>query len=83
MPSAVLRMDPGYQETAPKQLFSFKSPADVAQYVVGSDADIGGYSNARLDFDERTRAGRFFGELRTEVKPSMQVGRHDFVHLRG
>ncbi|KAG9017146.1 hypothetical protein FRB90_001570 [Tulasnella sp. 427] len=69
--SAVLRMDPGYSQSPPKTLFTFKNSADIAQYVVGSDSDIGGYSSAKLDLDPHGH-GRFSGELRTEVRPQMQ-----------
>ncbi|KAG8900522.1 hypothetical protein FRB99_005992 [Tulasnella sp. 403] len=69
--AAVLRMDPGLSEVPPKVLFTLQSPADIAQYVVGSDADIGGFSSARLDLDNEGR-GRFSGEIRTDVRPQMQ-----------
>jgi len=69
--AAVLRMDPGHSESGPKQLFTFRSPADIAQYVVGSDADIGGYSTAKLELTKEDY-GRFYGEIRTDVKPQLQ-----------
>ncbi|KAG8964796.1 hypothetical protein FRC00_001143 [Tulasnella sp. 408] len=69
--AAVLRMDPGYSHSPPKTLFAFKTQADIPQYVVGSDADIGGYSSAKLELDPQGH-GRFFGEIRTEVRPQMQ-----------
>lgn len=64
-------MDPGYAHAPPKALFAFKTPTDIAQYVVGSDADIGGFSSAKLELDSQGH-GRFFGDIRTEVRPQMQ-----------
>ncbi|KAG8932038.1 hypothetical protein FRC02_001727 [Tulasnella sp. 418] len=55
----------------PTTLFTFRSQADMAQYVVGSDKDIGGNSSAHLDIGSDGR-GRFWGEMRTDVKPHME-----------
>lgn len=63
-------MNPVYRDDSVKTLFTFRSPADMAQYLVGSDSDIGGYSTAKLDLDSEGR-GKFWGELRTDVKPAM------------
>ncbi|KAG8890756.1 hypothetical protein FRB98_004801 [Tulasnella sp. 332] len=69
--AAVLRMNPVYHDSGTKELFGFRTPADIAQYVVGSDADIGGYSTAKLELDP-TGHGKFLGELRTDVKPELR-----------
>ena len=65
-------MDPGASNLQPRTLFAFRTPADIAQHVIGSDTDIGGYSTAKLDLDANSR-GRFSGVIRTDVKPSMQT----------
>jgi len=69
--AAVLRMNPVYHNSGNKELFAFRTPADLAQYVVGSDADIGGYSTAKLELDPVGHA-KFWGELRTDVKPELR-----------
>lgn len=64
-------MNPVYHDSGTKELFGFRTPADIAQYVVGSDADIGGYSTAKLELNPAGH-GKFWGELRTDVKPELR-----------
>lgn len=70
-------MDPVANTRVPHkmQLFNFNSPEEIAQYVVGSDADIGGYSSAKLDLRENSdgsKYGLFHGDMRIDVRPQMQ-----------
>ena len=64
-------MDALNPSTAPVVLFKFHTPADIAQYVAGSDNDIGGNSTAKLELGHDGK-GRFYGEMRTDVKPHME-----------
>ena len=57
--------------TAPATLFRFRSQEDMAQYIIGCDADIGGTSTCKLDLGPDGR-GRFWGEMRLNVRSDMQ-----------
>jgi len=69
--SKVLRMDGMHASTVPKTLFTFRSKEDLAQYVTGCDADIGGTSSCTLDLGPDGK-GRFWGDMRLDVKPGME-----------
>ncbi|KAJ6631038.1 complex I intermediate-associated protein CIA30 [Mycena sp. CBHHK59/15] len=65
----------------PRTLFSFNTPTDVSEAVVGCDADIGGLSTVNFDLDttsESESVGRptakFWGHMRLDVRPEL-VGR--------
>lgn len=66
---------------APLTLFRLNSKQDIEQFATGCDADIGGTSTVHLDFDEHaernkgsgsTATGRFWGEMRLDVRPELQ-----------
>jgi NADH dehydrogenase [ubiquinone] 1 alpha subcomplex assembly factor 1 len=68
---------------APRTLFAFRTPADVAAFATGCDADLGGRSTAALALvadpaDPGVRANdgrpyaRFAGEMRTDVPQALQ-----------
>ena len=52
-------------------MFTFRSPEDVAQFVHGSDADIGGTSTSHFELGPDGK-GRFWGDMRLAVKPGME-----------
>lgn len=66
---------------APLTLFRLNSKQDIEQFATGCDADIGGTSTVHLDLDEHvgrnkgsgsTATGRFWGEMRLDVRPELQ-----------
>ncbi|KAG2110927.1 complex I intermediate-associated protein CIA30 [Suillus discolor] len=66
---------------APLTLFRLNSKQDIEQFATGCDADIGGTSTAHLELDESTKrnkgsgttaTGRFWGEMRLDVRPELQ-----------
>lgn len=66
---------------APRLLFSFNSKDDIQQFATGCDADIGGTSTVNLGVEkspERNKSigklatGKFWGEMRLNVKPGME-----------
>jgi NADH dehydrogenase [ubiquinone] 1 alpha subcomplex assembly factor 1 len=57
--------------TATRTLFSFRTPEDLRQYALGSDADLGGNSSAHLDHHPDGYA-RFWGEMRLDVKAGLE-----------
>ncbi|THH10871.1 hypothetical protein EW145_g1010 [Phellinidium pouzarii] len=64
---------------APKTLLSFNTKEDLQNYSLGVDRDIGGMSNARLDFvpddpnDPNSKGkSRFWGEMRLGVRSDLQ-----------
>lgn len=66
---------------SPQSLLSFRTRADLQNYSVGVDSDIGGSSTARLDFvaddpnDTSPNAkgkGRFWGEMRLGVRGDLK-----------
>ncbi|KAJ7510397.1 complex I intermediate-associated protein 30-domain-containing protein [Mycena galericulata] len=65
----------------PRMLFSFNTPQETSEVVIGCDADIGGLSTVNFNLDttsESERIGRptakFHGRMRLDVRPEM-VGR--------
>ncbi|QRV89434.1 complex I intermediate-associated protein CIA30 [Ceratobasidium sp. AG-Ba] len=67
----IIRMEGITPNTAPRTLFSFRTPEELKQYVVGSDTDLGGNSTARLDHHP-DGYGRFWGEMRLDVKAGLE-----------
>ncbi|KAJ7116401.1 complex I intermediate-associated protein CIA30 [Mycena epipterygia] len=66
---------------APRLLFSFNTPAETSEVVLGCDADIGGFSSVNFSLDttsESESVGRptakFHGTLRLDVRSDL-VGR--------
>ncbi|KAJ8589536.1 complex I intermediate-associated protein CIA30 [Rhizopogon salebrosus TDB-379] len=66
---------------APLTLFRLNTQRDIEQFALGCDADIGGTSTAHLELDESPErnkgsgspaTGRFWGEMRLEVRPELQ-----------
>lgn len=66
---------------SPKQLLSFRTRANLDNYSVGVDSDIGGSSSARLDFvpddpndpsHDAKGKGRFWGEMRLGVRGDLK-----------
>jgi NADH dehydrogenase [ubiquinone] 1 alpha subcomplex assembly factor 1 len=64
-----------------RTLYSFNTPADIKQFAIGCDGDIGGLSTVHFDLDERPEinksigkaaTGMFWGDMRTQVKPGME-----------
>ncbi|KAF7375183.1 CIA30 domain-containing protein [Mycena sanguinolenta] len=65
----------------PRLLYSFNTPEQASEVVLGCDADVGGFSSVNFALDttsESERIGRptakFFGNLRLDVRPEL-VGR--------
>lgn len=58
-------------ERARRTLFKFHNEADLAQFVVGSDKDIGGMSSAYMDLKGPGGTARFWGNLSLDVAPEM------------
>jgi NADH dehydrogenase [ubiquinone] 1 alpha subcomplex assembly factor 1 len=65
----------------PRLLYSFNTPTETSEVVLGCDADIGGFSTVNFTLDtesESERIGRptakFHGNLRLDVRPEL-VGR--------
>ncbi|PSS05524.1 hypothetical protein PHLCEN_2v3806 [Hermanssonia centrifuga] len=70
----------------PLTLYNFNSKADIQQFALGVDSDIGGTSTAHLDLDESTAVenekttalsplrptGKFWGEMRLGVRQGME-----------
>jgi hypothetical protein len=67
----VIRMEGVNPNTSSRILFSFRTPEEIRQYAVGSDADLGGNSSAHLDFHPDGYA-RFWGEMRLDVKAGLE-----------
>ncbi|KAJ7284658.1 NADH:ubiquinone oxidoreductase complex I intermediate-associated protein 30, partial [Mycena rebaudengoi] len=66
---------------APRTLFSFNTPAEIAEVATGCDADVGGLSTVNFDLDTTSETesvgrptGKFHGHMRLDVRPEM-VGR--------
>ncbi|KAG2347692.1 complex I intermediate-associated protein CIA30 [Suillus weaverae] len=66
---------------APLTLFRLNSKQDIEQFATGCDADIGGTSTVHLELEESrehnkgngsTATGRFWGEMRLDVRPELQ-----------
>ena len=66
---------------APLTLFRMNTQQDIEQFATGCDADIGGTSTVHLELDqspERNKGsgssatGRFWGEMRLQVRPELQ-----------
>ncbi|OAX43115.1 complex I intermediate-associated protein CIA30 [Rhizopogon vinicolor AM-OR11-026] len=66
---------------APLTLFRMNSQQDIDQFATGCDADIGGTSTVHLELDtspernkggESPATGRFWGDMRLQVKPELQ-----------
>jgi hypothetical protein len=65
----------------PRLLYSFNTPEQASDVVLGCDADVGGFSSVNFALDttsESERVGRptgkFFGNLRLDVRPEL-IGR--------
>lgn len=65
----------------PRVLFTFNSPEDIQQFATGCDSDIGGTSTVNFTLDESTErndnigklaTGRFWGDMRLEVKHGLE-----------
>ncbi|KAG8745126.1 hypothetical protein FRC10_008737 [Ceratobasidium sp. 414] len=67
----IIRMEGVNPNTASRTLFSFRTPDDLRQYAVGSDADIGGNSSAHLEHHPDGYA-RFWGDMRLDVKSGLE-----------
>ncbi|TFL04020.1 complex I intermediate-associated protein CIA30 [Pterulicium gracile] len=63
---------------AARPLFTLNSQAEVEQFAIGSDQDIGGYTTVKLELDEQRRndegkpTGKFSGEMRLQVRPGLE-----------
>ncbi|KAK9474864.1 complex I intermediate-associated protein 30-domain-containing protein [Dipodascopsis tothii] len=51
-------------------LLDMKSPADLSRCITRSDKEIMGYSEAFLDFDEKTQSTHFHGTLSLDLPPA-------------
>ncbi|KAH6909053.1 complex I intermediate-associated protein CIA30 [Coprinopsis sp. MPI-PUGE-AT-0042] len=65
----------------PQTLYTFHNQEDIIQFSTGCDGDIGGRSTVNLALDSRPEVnesigvkttGRFWGEMRLDVKPEYQ-----------
>jgi NADH dehydrogenase [ubiquinone] 1 alpha subcomplex assembly factor 1 len=70
-------------QTHARTLYAFRTPADIAQFATGCDADLGGRSSVSLALqaDPADRGvsanggrpyARFFGEMRTDVPEALK-----------
>lgn len=76
---------------APHTLWTFNSIEDLRKYKRGCDQENGGYSTVHLDLEEspevnapieRQATGKFWGEMRLDVKPSSRLSRGGFAMFR-
>ncbi|KAK7032852.1 CIA30 domain-containing protein [Favolaschia claudopus] len=65
----------------PRLLYSFNTPEQASDVVLGSDSDVGGFSTVNFALDTTSESesigrptGKFFGNLRLDVRPEL-VGR--------
>ncbi|KAJ6577386.1 NADH:ubiquinone oxidoreductase complex I intermediate-associated protein 30 [Mycena capillaripes] len=66
---------------APRLLYSFNTPTEVSEVVLGCDGDIGGFSTVNFTLDTTSETedigrptAKFHGNLRLDVRPDL-VGR--------
>jgi len=69
--SRMIRMEGVNPNTSSRTLFSFRTAAELRQYAIGSDADLGGNSTAHLDLHPDGYA-RFWGDMRLDVKAGLE-----------
>lgn len=59
-------------------LASIRTTNDLKDWAIGSDSDIGGFSQAKLEIYPENSPdagkGRFIGSLSSRVKPGMKLG---------
>jgi NADH dehydrogenase [ubiquinone] 1 alpha subcomplex assembly factor 1 len=76
---------------APQTLWSFNTKEDLKHYKIGCDQENGGNSTVHLDLEEspsinapieRNVTGKFWGEMRLDVKPSSRLNRGGFAMFR-
>eukprot|EP00842_Homolaphlyctis_polyrhiza_P000685 jgi/Hompol1/1617/HPOL_002729-RA len=77
--SSALRFDLRLRKE--KELFSFDSVEALERWVVGSDADIGGLSEAYWGFTQQ-RTALFWGKLSTEVPKNANFDRSGYAGIR-
>lgn len=64
-----------------KSLFQFKSRDDLNNWVLGTDADVGGQSEASLGITENGTA-LFSGSISTQLPPGSKVGKTGYAAIR-
>jgi len=71
-------------ERARRTIFKFANEEDLSHFVVGSDADIGGCSTAKVDLTGPRGTARFYGNLSLDVQPKYKdkLKKSGYVGLR-
>ncbi|KAI9341544.1 complex I intermediate-associated protein 30-domain-containing protein [Zopfochytrium polystomum] len=77
--ASAIRMDVGWQKELP--MFQFDSVEWLENFVVGSDADIGGLSEAYWGLTEQN-TGLFWGVLSTTVPEGVKLERSGYAGIR-
>ncbi|KAJ1540747.1 Complex I intermediate-associated protein 30, mitochondrial [Nowakowskiella sp. JEL0078] len=76
---AAIRMDHGWKQEM--SMFDFHSKEHLEQWVVGSDADIGGYSEAYWGLTQQNNA-MLWGTLSTEIPSNSKIERSGYAGIR-
>jgi NADH dehydrogenase [ubiquinone] 1 alpha subcomplex assembly factor 1 len=64
-----------------KTLFRFQSIQDCERFLVGSDADIGGYSEAYWGWTPQ-KTGLFWGTISTQIPPKLGIDRSGYAGIK-
>ncbi|KAI9207628.1 complex I intermediate-associated protein 30-domain-containing protein [Polychytrium aggregatum] len=76
---AAIKFDMSWKKEMP--LFGCNSVEELEQFTVGSDADIGGLSEAYWGLTQ-DNTGLFWGNLSTEVPPGLRIERSGYAGIR-
>ncbi|KAI9138020.1 complex I intermediate-associated protein 30-domain-containing protein [Paraphysoderma sedebokerense] len=63
-----------------KTLYNLHSKNDVQKWVVGSDKDIGGYSNAKFDWVDGF--AKFHGSISHQIPPNTRVAKSGYAAIK-
>lgn len=61
---------------------SLSSEKDLKQWVFGSDKDIGGFSEAKLELTPEGTAGRFHGNISLELPANREIKQSGYAAMR-
>lgn len=64
-------------------LINFDSPESLSKCLMRSDQELGGYSTANLDWDEKEKCAHFHGNLSLDLPPSRpEITRSGYAMFR-
>ncbi|TPX72907.1 hypothetical protein SpCBS45565_g00271 [Spizellomyces sp. 'palustris'] len=76
---AAIKFDVSWRKEMP--LFQFQNVEDLQDWIVGSDADIGGLSEAYWGLTPQSTA-LFWGTLSTDIPPGVKIDRSGYAGVR-